>query len=122
MLEFHDAWARATAKGQTSGAIYFTVVNKGGADDRLIGVTTARAGMAMIHATETLDGVSRMRMVGAVPIPANAKVALAPGGTHVMLDGMTEPLVVGERIDVTLRFEKAGTKTVSVNVNAPAAR
>lgn len=122
IVEFRDAWARATARGQTSGAIYVTIVNRGGADDRLLGVTTARTGTAMIHATETLDGVARMRMVGALPIPAKATVALAPGGTHVMLDGMTAPLVVGEKIELTLRFEKAGTKLVTVNVNAPATR
>ena len=122
ILEFRDAWARATARGQSSGAIYFTIVNRGDADDRLLSVTAARAGTAMVHATETLDGVARMRMVGTLPIPAKATVALAPGGTHVMLDGMTAPLVVGERIEVTLRFEKAGTKTVLVNVDSPAAR
>lgn len=122
ILEFHDAWARATAPGQSSGAMYVTIVNRGGAGDRLLGVTAARAGTAMVHASETLDGVARMRMVGALPIPANAKVALAPGGTHIMLDGMTAPLVVGERIELTLRFEKAGTKSVVVTVNVPAAR
>ena len=67
-------------------------------------------------------GSALLRMVGALPIPANATVALAPGGTHIMLDGMKEPLAVGDRIELTLRFEKAGTKAVSVNVNAPAAR
>ena len=78
--------------------------------------------MAMVHSTETLDGVARMRMVAASPIPAKATVALSPGGTHVMLSGMTAPLVVGERVDLDLRFEKAGNKKVAVVVNAPAAR
>ena len=55
--------------------MYVTIINRGGADDRLLGVTASRAGMAMVHATETLDGVARMRMVGALPIPANATVA-----------------------------------------------
>ena len=122
ILEFHDAWARATAPGQSSGAMYVTIVNRGGAGDRLLGVTAARAGTAAVHASETLDGVARMRMVGALAVPANATVALAPGGTHIMLDGMTAPLVVGDRIELTMRFEKAGTKSVVVNINAAAAR
>lgn len=122
ILEFRDAWARATAAGQTSGAMYVTIVNSGETDDRLLGVTASRAGMAMVHATETLDGVARMRVVSALPIPANATIALSPGGTHIMLDRMTEPLVVGERIELTLSFEKSGTKTVPVIVHAPAAR
>jgi copper(I)-binding protein len=122
MLEFHDAWARATAPGHKSGAMYVTIVNRGEADDRLVGVTASRAAMATVHATETLDGVARMRMVRELPIPANATVALSPGGTHVMLDGMTAPLSVGDEVELTLRFEKAGTKRVAVKVNAPAAR
>ena len=122
ILEFHDGWARATAAGQSSGAMYLTIVNRGGADDRLLGVTASRPGMVMVHATETLDGVARMRMVRNLPIPAKATVALAPGGTHIMLSGMKEPLVVGEQVELALRFEKAGTKKVAVTVNAPAAR
>ena len=122
ILEFHDAWARATAAGQTSGALYVTIVNRGGAGDRLLGVTASRPGMVMVHSTETLDGVSRMRMVQALPIPAKATVALAPGGTHLMLSGMDAPLAAGEQVDLTLRFEKAGTKKVAVKINAPAAR
>ncbi len=122
MLEFHDAWARATATGQSSGAMYVTIINRGGVDDRLLGVTASRAGMVTVHATETLDGVARMRMVRDLPIPAKATVALAPGGTHIMLGGMTAPLVVGERVELALRFEKAGMKTVGFMVNAPAAR
>lgn len=122
MLDFHDAWTRATAAGQSSGAMYFTIVNKGEAEDRLLGVTASRAAMASVHATETLDGVVRMRMVRALPVPAKATVALSPGGTHVMLAGMTTPLVIGERVQLKLDFEKAGTKTVDVIVNAPAAR
>lgn len=122
ILEFHDAWARATAAGQSSGAMYVTIANRGSADDRLLSVTASRARTAVVHATETLDGVARMQMVGALPIPANATVSLAPGGTHIMLDGMTSPLVVGEKIELTLQFEKAGTKSVSVTINSPAAR
>lgn len=121
ILEFQDAWARASAPGQTNGAMYVNIVNTGGAD-RLLGVTASRAALATVHATETLDGVARMRMVQALPIPAKATVALSPGGTHVMLSGMTAPLVIGERVELALRFEKAGTKTVAVVVNAPATR
>ena len=122
ILEFRDAWARASAAGQSSGAMYLTIVNRGGADDRLLGVTASRPGIVTVHASETLDGIARMRMLRSLPIPAKATVALEPGGTHVMLDGMTKPLVVGERVDLALRFEKAGTKTVAVLVTAPATR
>lgn len=120
-IEVRDAWARATAPGQSNGAIYATIINTGGAD-QLTGAATASAEMAIIHATETVDGVSRMRMTGDLAIPAGATVALMPGGTHIMLDGLKTPLVAGEPLSLDLRFAKTGTRSVAVSVVAPGSR
>ncbi len=124
-IEVSDAWARATAPGQSSGAIYATIVNRGAADT-LTGVASDD-GMAMLHASETQGGVSRMRMVEAMPINAGSEstaqtVALAPGGTHVMLSGLSKPLIAGEKLGLTLRFAKSGEREVDVSVVAPGAR
>ena len=86
-LNIRDGWARATAEGQTAGAIYLTIDNKGGAD-RLVGVSTDQAAMAMLHENATVNGVSQMRMLDGVDVPANGQVALAPGGKHIMLEGL----------------------------------
>ena len=115
-----DAWARATAPGQSSGAIYATIDNQGGAD-KLVGVASD-AGMAMLHANESGGGVARMRMIGEVEVPANGRVMLAPGGTHIMLSGLKAPLTAGGDLDVTLRFAAAGPRTVKVAIVAPGAR
>ena len=115
-----DAWARATAPGQSSGAVYATIANQGGAD-RLVGVSST-AGMAMLHSNESKDGVARMRMLSELTIPANSQVALAPGGTHVMLSGLAAPLAAGSELGVTLRFATAGEKTVRVAIVAPGSR
>ncbi|MCY7340236.1 MAG: copper chaperone PCu(A)C [Sphingomonas bacterium] len=121
-IEVRDAWARATAPGQPSGAIYATLVNHGAADDALIGAAAPSAAMAMIHTSSLVDGVARMRMVDRLAIPAGATIALAPGGTHVMLDGLGAPLVAGEQTSITLRFATAGAKQVPVAIVAPGAR
>ena len=105
-LEVRDAWARATAPGQTSGAVYATLDNRG-PDDRLTGAATDRAAMAMIHKSETVDGVARMRMAGDVPIASGSTVVLAPGGTHIMLE---------------LRFANGGAHKVDVRIVAPWSR
>jgi len=120
-IEVRDAWARAIAPGQTSGAIYATIVNQGGGD-RLTGAATDRAATAMLHSSLTENGVSKMRMHGEVAIPARATVALSPGAMHIMLDGLRAPLIAGEKIAVTLRFVKAGPKTVTATIVAPGAR
>lgn len=115
-----DGWARATAPGQSSGAFYATIVNDGGAD-RLTGVSSP-AGMAMLHGNDGADGVARMRMLPELAIPAHGRVALAPGGTHVMVSGFAVPLTAGSSVELTLRFATAGPRTVSVAIVAPAAR
>ena len=120
-IEMHDAWARATAPGQSSGAVYVSVVNRGGSD-RLTGAATDRAASATIHSSLIENGVSKMQTPGSVAIPGGATVALAPGATHVMLEGLRSPLVAGETIAVTLHFAKVGPKIVTANVTAAGAR
>ena len=119
-VEVRDAWARATAPGQSSGAIYATIVSD--ADDALIGASTDRAGMAMIHSSDNVGGVARMRMLDQVELPAGEDVALAPGGTHIMLEGLTSPLVAGDKLSLDLQFTKAGTRKVDVTVVAAGGR
>lgn len=114
-LNIRDGWARATAEGQTSGAVYLTIDNKGGAD-RLVSVSTDQAAMAMPHENATVDGVSQMRMLEDIEVPANGQVVLAPGGTHIMLEGLRGELVKGYRFEVELTFDKSGRKVVPVTV------
>jgi copper(I)-binding protein len=116
-IEANDAWARATAEGQ-SGAVYVILANKGGADDRLVSASTPRASMAMIHRNDESGGMARMRSVEALDVPAGERIDLKPGGTHVMLMGLDEPLRAGEHFDLKLKFEHSGEKTVSVAVVA----
>lgn len=119
-IEVSDAWARATAPGQSSAAVYATIANHGGAD-QLIGVS-AEAGTATLHRSDHGGGIARMRPLAALAIPAGATVALAPGGPHVMLAGLAGPLESGGELTVTLRFAEAGPRTVKVAVVAAGAR
>ena len=120
-IEAHDAWARAVAAPGGMTAAYLTISNQGG-DDRLVSVKSDRGSGASIHLTRMTNGVMEMRaMPEGLPVPANAEVALAPSGTHVMLEG-AGPLAAGDRFNLVLKFEKSGEITVPVNVVAPGAR
>jgi copper(I)-binding protein len=116
-----DAWARATAPGQ-GGAVYATIDNKGGIGDRLVSVATDRASMAMIHEGGMENGVARMRMVHSLDIPATAQVKLAPGGNHIMLEGLKAPLAAGDSFELTMQFERSGKIAIPVAVVAPGSR
>ena len=112
------AWARATPPGMTVAAVYLTVT-AGSQADRLIGAATPRAAMAQIHVVSETAGMTRMRPAAGVEIPAHSSVALAPQGTHIMLMDLPRPLVAGERVPLTLQFERAGKFGVEVAVHAP---
>lgn len=116
-IEASNAWARETVAGQGATAAYLTIANKGAGDDRLVGVSAAAPAMAMLHASESSGGVSRMREMGSgLAIPAGATIELKPGGTHVMVTGLPAPLRPGESLKLTLRFEKSGDKPVDARI------
>ena len=110
-----NAWARPT-RGDAPGAVYVAINNKGSADDRLVGAFTDRAAMAMVHQTELVDGVARMRMAGEINIPAGQRIEMVPGGTHIMLQGLRAPLKTGDNFSLVLKFRKSGDRTVNVDV------
>lgn len=110
-----DAWARATPPGTDVGAAYL-VITGGSRADRLLGASTPRAAMTHLHEVVESEGVAKMRAIEAVPIPAGAKVTLAPKGTHIMLMGLDAPLVAGQSFPLTLRFGESAEQAVTVTV------
>lgn len=116
------AFARASATpAAKAGAVYFTIRNQGGADDKLIGLSTDAAEMAMLHENVEENGVVSMRHLEALPIAPKATVTLSPQKMHVMLMGLKAPLKKGEHISLTLTFAKAGEVKVDVPVGGVAA-
>jgi copper(I)-binding protein len=114
-IEVSGSWVRPAAAGAETAA-YLTIANHG-PGDRLIAVRTAIAGSAMIHQTATdSNGMTGMSMVADVPIPAGGTVTLEPGGTHVMLAGLTSTLAPGATVELELVFEHAGAIRVPTAV------
>jgi copper(I)-binding protein len=111
----HEAWARATPGASTTGAAYVMLMG-GSKPDQLVGVSTPVAAMAQVHETTDDHGVMKMRSVDTVPIPPNGMVTFAPGGYHIMLTGLKQPLVAGQSFPLTLTFAHAAPVTVDVKV------
>lgn len=120
-LHIGHPWSRA-AGANTNGAAYMNLRNTGGQPDRLVSASTPIARTVELH-THIRDGeVMRMRPVADIPVPAGQTVRLRPGGLHVMLIGLTEPLRQGATAPLTLRFERAGEATVQLEIQAAGAR
>jgi periplasmic copper chaperone A len=118
-VEIKDAWARATPGKAENGAAYLTIETP--APDKVVAVSSPAAKKTSLH-TMTMDGgVMKMRPLDGLDVPANQPVTLKPGGVHIMLQGLNEPLQAGKSFPLTLTFEKAGQRQVEVAVEKPGA-
>lgn len=111
-----NPWVRATAAGQKSAAAYMGIRNPTWDTDWLIGVSAAPPAAASVHETTSASGVSGMRMIESLEIPAGGRVELKPLGPHIMVVGLTRSLREGTTLPLTLRFKNAGERKVEVRV------
>jgi hypothetical protein len=112
-----DAWVGEVPPSSPVAAAYMTIKNNGTSDDKLLRVTSSISGSTMIHETVVDDqGVASMNMVDALVIPAGKSVVLKPGGTHIMLMDLKEPVTGKEKIELDLKFENAGDMKVEAPV------
>ncbi|RPI91973.1 MAG: copper chaperone PCu(A)C, partial [Chloroflexi bacterium] len=94
--------------------------NSGTADDKLVKAESDVAKMVQIHLSEIdANGVSTMREVEGIDIPAGGSAELKPGGYHVMLIGLKQDIQEGDMITITLIFQNAGKVTIEAPVKAP---
>jgi copper(I)-binding protein len=120
-LRIASPWTRAAGAGAT-GVGYMAIRNTGSAPDRLVSARSTAARAVELH-THIRDGdVMRMRPVTAIDLPAGQEVRLQPSGLHLMLIGLTAALRQGERVPVTLVFERAGEVEVQLSVESAGAR
>jgi hypothetical protein len=99
-----------------NGAGYLTIVNHGRLADRLIGAASPVASKVSIHQSRQVGAVMTMRALAFLDVGAGARVTLAPGGFHLMLEGLKRPLRVGQTAPVTLVFARSGLVRASLVV------
>lgn len=116
-----SGYARPTVAGQTGSAAYLLIDNQGVGEDRLLSASSQAVRSISLHESRIEGGVARMR--GAEPpiIPARGSLTMAPSGLHLMLMGLKAPLRAGERLPLTLRFERSGVlqTTLPIQMDAP---
>ena len=116
-------WSRATPGGAKIGGGYLTIENKGAAPDRLVGASADVAGKIEVHEMTMNNGVMTMRPLDkGLAIEPGKTVKLAPGGYHLMMFDLKGPFKQGEKVPVTLQFEKAGKVNVSLDVQGVGAQ
>jgi copper(I)-binding protein len=122
-LVITQAWSRATPTGAKVAGGYITIENKGSAADKLLGGSGDVAGKVEIHEMAMDGGVMKMRPLDqGLVIEPGKTVKLAPGGYHMMLMDLKTQLKQGDKVPVTLQFEKAGKVNVSLDVQGVGAQ
>ena len=111
-----DAWARTSPMMERAGAAYMVLQNSGAAEDKLLSVESDVAKTIELHETKESGGMMQMSPVPNIPIAAGGKTELKPGGLHVMLIGLNRELKAGDKVQLTLNFEKAGKVPVTAEV------
>jgi periplasmic copper chaperone A len=119
-LEINNAWAGATPGKAENGAAYVTITSP--TADRLVSASTPVAKKAELHTMSMQGMVMKMRPISSLDIPAGQPVSLKPGGEHIMLMGLSQSLREGQSFPLTLDFEKAGPRTVTVTVEKAGAK
>lgn len=124
-IEVERAWTRATGPTARTAVAYVAIRNHGAAPDRMLSAASTKAHAVELHETTMEGGVMRMRPVESdVTVPPGGIVRLEPdgGGVHLMLVGPTHSFDRGERVPLTLTFERAGDVRVEMTVEAAGAR
>jgi periplasmic copper chaperone A len=117
-LHIEHPFTRATPPGAKVAGAFMAIANQGKDADRLIKVASPAADLVQIHEMAVDGGIMKMRAVQGVDLKPNTTTELRPGGFHVMLEGLKQPLKQGDNIPLTLTFEKAGSINVQLIVEA----
>ena len=140
-LEVSGAWARTSPAVATAGAVYLEIANGTNTDDALVEASVDAGVAATVELHETAEAdtdggamgggdmgtdgststsmgapMMEMKPVEEIPVPAGETVALEPGGFHIMLLDLAEPLEVGDTLELTLTFAEAGDVAVAAEV------
>jgi len=115
-VKIEDPWVRGTvAQQKATGAFMRLTASE---PLRLVAAESPVAGVVEIHEMTMDNNVMRMRAIPALALPAQRPVELKPGGYHVMLMDLKQPLAGGQAVPITLVFENAAGQRVTQAITA----
>lgn len=117
-VSVQNAWARATVQGQKATGAFMTLTSKTGA--KLVSASSPMAGVTEVHEMKLDGDVMKMRAVqGGLDLPAGKVLELKPGGYHVMLMDLKQPLGKEMSVPLTLVFKDAKGQESRLELKLP---
>jgi periplasmic copper chaperone A len=115
-IEIGHPWAPPANKLSNSAA-YMRLVETGTVPDELVSASSPVATKVQLHVFDVENGVYGMHPVHGIEVtPGAATTILRPGGAHVMLEGLKQPLKAGESFPLYLTFKNAGKVQIEVPI------
>ncbi|WP_417325982.1 copper chaperone PCu(A)C [Halarcobacter sp.] len=115
-IEVKDSYVRATPPGLPNSAAFMTVVNTSDKDVAIVKASSTVSKVVELHTHDMKDGVMKMYQVPKIDVTSKSETVLKPGGFHIMLIGLHNPLKVGENVELTLELSNGETKTITAPV------
>ena len=112
-----DAWVRATVPQQKATGAFMRLT--AAQDARLVSANSPVAGVTEVHEMKLVDNVMKMRPLPALDLPAGQAVELKPGGYHIMLLDLKQPVAQGSTVPLTLVFEAKDGQRTTQELQAP---
>lgn len=115
-------WAKPSFRGLDNTSGYFSIVNNGKTEDRLLSVSTDQAKSTQIHYMILQNGVMKMpESANGIRIGVGQTIEFSPKAGHVMFMMLKYPALIGQTINTVFHFEKAGDVQVEfpILVSAP---
>jgi copper(I)-binding protein len=104
-----DGWIRVTPGGMAMMAGYARIENACPSTASIVGASSPAFADTSIHETTLQGGMSRMRPVPRLQVPAHGDVALRPGGAHLMLMQPRTVLKAGDTVEIDFALEDGRT-------------
>lgn len=111
-----NVWVKTTIPGSSVSAAYMQI--KSATPLKLVKAESPVAGIAEIHDMKMNNGVMEMKALDTLDIPIDKTTELKPGGTHIMLMKVKQPINKGDKVPLTLTFEVPGKKLMTMKLNA----
>lgn len=115
-IEVKAPWVRGTVGGQKATGAFMELKSVQGA--ALVGVQSPAAAIVELHEMKMDGNIMRMRPISRLDLPAGLPVELKPGGYHVMLIDLKQPIKKGDTVPIQLRIERKDKSTEMVEVRA----
>lgn len=110
-------YVRAVPPGQPNSAAFMTLMNHSDVEHAVVAAESPVANVVELHTHTEEKGMMKMRRIDKISVPGKNKAVLQPGGLHIMLIGLKQELIPGEKVSLILKFEDGSRKEIEAPVN-----